>query len=111
MEITSENIESILNSIKSHHELKITALSPITYLNLNTYDDIVRNWDLIGQTNKLNKKLAPSKTTTVVKGDRVKFSNQPLQMENLTIHVMILSADQDTFQTNSNEKVNFLFTN
>jgi hypothetical protein len=107
IQVNSVNLEVLLSAIKTEQTLKLTALTPLTYLNINTSDLLIENL-------KLNKKVssnsvrcvAPSKSTSVVKGDRVKHTDQP-NLNDIFYMVMILSLNKQTIRKNqnANEKV------
>jgi hypothetical protein len=110
VEVNSANIESVLDSLKNNPDgvVKLTALAPITYLNLN--NSVTNEHLLTTCASRLIKKEAPSKSTSVVKGDRVKYSSAQSRpaYESTFICAMILSLNhQDKFASrqNSNEKV------
>lgn len=105
--VNSENIESILASIKHPQQIKMTALSPITYINLNTDEHILKNMGFYEKISRSNRKIVPSKSTNVVKGDRVKLSNQGQALDDSFIYAMILSLEQGKLRQNQtpNEKV------
>lgn len=109
MEVSYENIEAILSSIlKENQDIMITALGPITYKNLDTHGLIIQNYfpDLIGiNQNTMTK--APSKSISVVKGDRVKAVNDSFTSDDLFFFAMILSLDKNVLKRKpeSKEKV------
>lgn len=109
MEITSDNLEQVLSRIVHTSSIKITALSPITYLNLNTDEQILRTLAAPRDLNSAaRRKVVASKSTTVVKGDRVKFSDQAQLTDEAFIYVMILSLENEKSRhrtTNPGEKV------
>ncbi|CAF0843916.1 unnamed protein product [Brachionus calyciflorus] len=106
IEVTYENIESLLASIKKPQNILIKALSPITYANLNTLDIILRNEfsELVKIKENKNVTLAHSKSTSIVKGDRVKALNQSLTNDDLFFYAMILSLDQETLKKKQSSK-------
>lgn len=109
MEVSYENIEAILFSISNEtKDVLITALGPITYKNLDTHGLIIQNFfpDLIS-INQNNITKAPSKAISVVKGDRVKATNDLITSDHLFFFTMILSLDKNALKRKpeSKEKV------
>ena len=102
-DINSENVEKVLEKIVHPQSIKITALSPITYLNLNTDENVLRGLYLNEPTN-VKKHIVASKSTNVVKGDRVKFSDMSQLVDESFIYAMILSLEPDKLKQ-KNEKV------
>jgi hypothetical protein len=104
--INSENLNSILMSIKKPQAIKIVALSPTTFLNLNNTNELLQN-SLISRKGQLvdikmknsteinNKIVANSKSTQVLQGDRVKCPTENLN-EEFSYFIMILSLDKTT---------------
>ena len=110
-EVNADKIERVLASIIYPQRIKIVALSPITYLNLNTDEHVLRS---LGNktTGSAKKIVVASKSTNVVKGDRVKFSEQSQFIDECLIYAMILYFDGEAVKkkannnnSNNNEKV------
>ena len=102
--VNSSNIESMLSAIKRPQTIKITALMPLTYINLNTTDLITTPF-ISGNVDPNNMKtrqtcgrvVANSKSTQVLQGDRVKCSSENL-IEEFSYFVMILTLDKEVVQ-------------
>lgn len=106
IEVTYENIESILSSIKEVQRLQIVAIGSITYTNLITTDLIIKNEfaDFTKPNEKIKTIFAPSKSTSVVQGDRVKAANQSLTYDDVFFYAMILSLDPMMLKRKQNSK-------
>lgn len=106
VEVTYENIESILLSIKETQRLKIIGIGSFTYTNLTTMDLILNNEfpDLIKPKVCTNTIFAPSKSTSVVQGDRVKTVNPSLTYDDVFFYAMILSLDPVALKRKQNLK-------
>lgn len=96
-------------------EIRIAAIGPITYANLDTHDIILKNdySDLLNK-NVVDVTRVPSKSTSVIKGDRVKAVHNVKTSDDLFFYSMILSLDQNALKRKpeSKEKVrkkNFFF--
>ena len=110
IEVNSDNIEILLSAIRHTQTIKIIALSPVTYLNLDTDQIVFKKMDdeFKLKRNATKKILAPSKSTQVVQGDRVKCADH-LAQDDTFYAVMILSLDRDVNKpSNNNEKVLYL---
>ena len=113
IDINANNLEIILSAIKKRQSLNLIMLSPLTYLNLNTNDLIFEKLNLSDKLkNKMDKNMitATSKSTMLVKGDRVKLPDNQLNEEVFYL-IMILSLNKEKIKRkeNANEKVIFVF--
>ena len=109
IEINANNIELLLSTIKKRQKIRLTTLSPLTYLNLNTNDFLFEKLNLkekLTESQRGEKKLitAPSKSTTIVKGDHAKLADSKLNDEVFYL-IMILSLNKEKIKRkeNSNE--------
>lgn len=99
--ITAENIEGVLSSIKRDENLKIIALSPITYANLNIHDLMLNKLEdqLFSDTiSKTQCIIAPSKSTNLVKSERLKANYPSINNDDLFFSVILLSLNQGTLK-------------
>ena len=109
IEVNSANIEALLSAIRVPQTIKISALSPLTYVNLNTSEIVSKKLNLDSRLSKrLSTIMAPSKSTTVVKGDRIKLAANQLN-EDVFYLILMLSLDKDKVKRkeNSDEKVSW----
>ena len=105
VEVNSENLEALLLAIRRPQTIKVVALSPITYLNLNTDQIVLKKTNAESKLKKAStttKILAPSKSSQVVQGDRVKCIDQS---DDFFYLVMILTLDNSN--ENNDQKVLF----
>ncbi|EFX61331.1 hypothetical protein DAPPUDRAFT_340115, partial [Daphnia pulex] len=76
VKVNLNNIENLLvASIKQSSTLKIVAVSPLTFVNLNTIELLTKrdeHLERVVKSRRIEKTSAVSKSTKVVKGDRVK---------------------------------------
>ncbi|RNA03707.1 hypothetical protein BpHYR1_028264, partial [Brachionus plicatilis] len=105
VEVSYENIETLLSSIRQAQSITIAALGPITYTNLDTHH-IVLNNDYTDLVNKIQNNMtkAASKSTSVVQGDRVKAVNDSITSDDLFFYAMILSLDQSALKRKPESK-------
>jgi hypothetical protein len=98
--INSTNIESVMSQIKQEQTIKLTVLSPLTHVNLNTNDEILRKYE-----REFSFKLKKDKTTKkivanskIVNNVKTDSSNQthssPKGIEDIFMHVMIISLNK-----------------
>jgi len=89
------------------------ALSPLTYINLNTnellFEKLNLKEKLLGHKEEKKSIIATSKSTSIVKGDHVKLTDSKLNDEVFYL-IMILSLNKEKIKRkeNSNDKVTFL---
>ncbi len=114
IEINANNIELLLSTVKKRQKIRLTTLSPITYLNLNTNELLFEKLNLkekLTESRRGEKKLiiAPSKSTTIVKGEHAKLADSKLNDEVFYL-IMILSLNKEKIKRkeNSNDKVIFI---
>ena len=113
IEINANNLEIILRAVKRRQKLRLTMLTPLTYLNLNTDELLFEKLNLREKfidTQKSEKKfiMAASKSTLIIKGDRAKLPDSKLNDEVFYL-IMILSLNKEKIKRkeNSNDKVIF----
>jgi len=102
--VNSNNVEQLLGFIKRPQTIEVTALSPLTYVNLNTTEILTSPFISIDHEaisskmamkgNKCKKVVANSKSTHVLQGDRVKVPTENL-LEDFSYFVMVLSMDKE----------------
>ena len=111
--VNLNNIESLLvASMKQSSTLKIVAVSPLTFVNLNTVDLLTKkdeNLERVIKSRRIDKTVAVSKSTKVVKGDRVKCETFYEQEFNGFIMILSLSKEILKKNNNSSEKVTLKF--
>jgi hypothetical protein len=114
--INSANIEDVLKAVKTPKSLKITALVPITYVNLNTNDLLNNKFishkseisNLAKEKPTCTKVVANSKCTQVLQGDRVKCPTENL-LDDFFYFIMILSMNNHNFMRDKEKMVGILF--
>ena len=100
--VNSDNIELLLMAIRRPQTIKITALAPITYVNMNVNDLLSNPFvnpkkESLKTKSTFTKVVAHSKSTQVLQGDRVKCPTENL-MDEFFYFVMVLSLHKESFQ-------------
>ena len=118
--VNTDNIDALLLLIKQSQTLKLAVLTPLTYVNLNTNERLLKNIELdifkskrkashsSNSSANTNKIIANSKSTTVVKGDRVKSIDQNVPVDDLFMFIMILSLNKQTLKKQTSRDKNDL---
>lgn len=84
VEVNSENIQSILSALNQKQLIKIRAVSALNYPNTTFKQE---------QQIDSNKIVAYSKSSQVILGDRVKFNDNIVNIEDISYLVMVLAFD------------------
>ena len=107
--VNSDNIELLLMAIRRPQTIKITALAPITYVNMNVNEMLSNPFvnpkkESLKTKSTFSKVVAHSKSTQVLQGDRVKCPTENL-IDEFFYFVMVLSLHKESFQQQQNEMV------
>lgn len=110
--VNADTIEHVLLSLRANQIIKIVATSPLTFINLSTIDMIKQNDEYLNKLLKIkriSKTIANSKSSKVIKGDRVKCENILEQEFNGFVMILSLSKEILRRNTNSSEKNDIIY--